>query len=102
MSNLSESWVFIKKEEYMKLDTYRKKIDTLDKKLLTILHKRFDFVYKIKKLKENTGLSVEDKKREMEVLHNIIAEGKDLRISRKFLIQLFNLIIEESKSIQRK
>lgn len=86
----------------MRLDTIREKIDALDEKILYLLKNRFKSVEEIRELKNTLGLPVEDKKREEEVLNNLLRIGKKLGLSKSLVTQLFKLIISESKKIQGK
>ncbi len=84
----------------MKLDAIREKIDALDEKILYLLQNRFKSVEEVRELKKTLGLPVEDKKREEEVLNNLLLMGKKLGLSKSFVTHLFKLIISESKKIQ--
>lgn len=90
------------KEKLMRLDAIREEIDTLDEKILYLLQNRFKSVEEIRELKNTLGLPVGDKKREEEVLNNLLPIGEKLGLSKSFVAKLFKLIISESKKIQGK
>ena len=80
------------------LKTFRKEIDKIDNKIAALLEKRFGVSRKIRRYKLKNNLSIEDKKREKEIL---APKTKNFSLSDNFTKKLFNLIFEESKRIQR-
>lgn len=86
----------------MKLDYLRKKIDSVDEKILENLAERMSVVRKIKELKIGQGLPIENKKREIQVLENAMQRAEKLHLSLEFVSRLFKLIISESKKNQKK
>lgn len=81
-------------DELIKL---RKEIDDIDGKLINLIEKRFEISKKIGKIKRERGFEIEDKKRENEIIENRISNSK---FSREFIVNLFDLIFKESKSMQ--
>lgn len=86
----------------MKLDDIRKKIDLTDKKILTNLAERMQLAKDAKKLKIRANLPIEDKSREKEIINNRKNKGTKLGLSKSFVSKIFNLVIKESKRIQKK
>lgn len=82
------------------LQLLRKKIDALDKDLLTNLRKRFKVVKKISKLKQNLKLSPHQKGRWEEMLKERINLSKTLKLDDKFTRSIFTIIHKESKRLQ--
>ena len=83
------------------LNSLRKEIDSLDKKLLEILQKRFFICQRIALYKKKKGLSVEQKKREKILIKNFQKEARKLGFSLAFIESLFRLIFVESKLVQK-
>lgn len=83
------------------LEKLRKKINTLDKKILTTLSERLATAEKIGKIKKITGKKIIDLQREQELfaLHQVWAE--DLQLPEELVIKLFKLILQQSKKIQK-
>jgi chorismate mutase len=73
------------------LKKIRKQIDKIDKKLKKQLGKREKLIKKIKVIKKNTSLPVENKKREREILS---------KIKSPFIKKVFKEMIKISKEIQ--
>ena len=80
------------------LDHYRKKIDSIDKKIVSLLKARFEVAKLISSFKKSGKIGIADKKRELEVLSNIKKYSKS---HQKFLTIIFKKIIAYSKKLQR-
>ncbi len=80
------------------LKKLRKKIDSIDRKVIQLLCKRFKAVEEIAEVKRNFGLSVNDEAREREVIRNCKSAAKDL--NEEFVENLAKLILDQSKKIQ--
>lgn len=85
----------------MKLDELRNKIDSIDEKILTHLAQRMCLVAKVKKIKMHQKLPIEDKSREIAVAQKVETKGKQLGLSAAFVNKIFNLILKESKRMQK-
>jgi len=81
-----------------KLIEFRKEIDTIDGKMIKLLEKRFEKSREIGKIKRENGFEIEDRQREKEIVEKRISSSK---LSREFIINLFDLIFKESKIIQK-
>lgn len=82
------------------LEQYRSEIDEIDGKLLELLGRRKDVVTKVGEYKRKHSLQVFDPKRE-EYLHNYYKElSEKYNLSFDFVIQLFEMIIVESRRTQ--
>ena len=84
--------------QHKRLELLRKKIDVFDKKIMTLLVRRFDVVDLIGSLKRENSIPYVDKKREKEIL------SKSLKFSQKygrFLKRIYREIIRSSREIQR-
>lgn len=80
------------------LKKLRKKIDSIDRKVIQLLCKRFKAVEEIADVKKNLGLSVNDEVREREVIRNCKNAAKGL--NEEFVEKLAKLILAQSKKIQ--
>lgn len=85
-----------------KLEVWRKKIDTIDKGILTSLAKRMGLVRKIGDFKKNQRISVFDKERWELILKSNLKKGNSLGLSEKFVKNLITLIHTYSMEIQKK
>ncbi len=75
----------------------RKKIDSIDKKLILLLSKRFKNVEEIGRIKKANSLEVEDIKREKEIEKRI---KKNEKYTREIL-EVYRTIFKESKKLQK-
>ena len=80
------------------LQKYRNKIDKIDKRIIQLLEKRFDFVKNIKKYKEGKNIPIEDKEREKKIIDS---RAKNSRLSKNFIKQFFELVFNYSKNLQK-
>lgn len=87
----------LKMQEIEKL---RKQIDSADQKLISILSKRMYVSKKVGLLKKKTKSNVLDSKREKIVLDKISRMSKN-KLSSKFAINIYKLILAESKRLQK-
>lgn len=83
------------------LEQLRQKINKIDKEIILKINKRLDFVKKIGEFKKKNIFPIKDTKREEE-LNNLYKKwSKELNLNEKIIIKIFNLIIAESKRIQK-
>ncbi|MEK9130181.1 MAG: chorismate mutase [Patescibacteria group bacterium] len=83
------------------LEQLRQKINKIDKEIILKINKRLDFVKKIGEFKKKNIFPIKDAKREEE-LNNLYKKwSKELNLNEKIIIKIFNLIIAESKRIQK-
>ena len=80
------------------LGNLRKKINRFDNQLIKILEKRFKVCEKIGKYKLKNKILILDKKREKEIIKN---SCKKTNLSQDFIKKLFNLVLKESKKLQK-
>ncbi|MGB7621421.1 MAG: chorismate mutase [Terriglobia bacterium] len=84
----------------MDLDGWRKRIDTVDLKLVELLNRRSRYALEIGKIKAQHNLPVYTPSREVEVLNNVvIANGGPL--DNKAIRRLFERIIDEARLLER-
>lgn len=85
----------------MSLEILRKKIDLLDNGLLRVLAQRLEVSKEIAEFKKANHLSIQDRKRELELIKDRIKKGKELSIDdEEFVAELFELIMKKSREVQ--
>ena len=82
------------------LDEWRKKIDSIDMTLSTLLCERLDCAKNISSLKSKIGEQVLQPEREKEVLHNVLSHS-DSPLKLQALEKIYRCIIEESRLFQQ-
>jgi chorismate mutase/prephenate dehydratase len=83
------------------LGRYRKAIDALDIKIVSLLQQRAANSKKIARVKQGTGRKVYDPAREVEVLRNVLGVKKG-DLSDEGLKAIYNEILSESRKLQKK
>jgi len=86
----------------MKLNIIRKKISIIDENIVKLLKRRMGLSLEAKKEKNKTGLNMEDTNREKEILENVKNMAQLYSLDQEFVYRLFQVIINESKTIQKK
>ena len=80
------------------LQKLRKKIDSIDRKIVDLLLNRFELAKNIGKYKKSRKIIIEDKKRELRIIENVQkSSGKNKEI----ISQIFKKIIDYSKKLQK-
>ena len=83
----------------MGLQESRKKIDSIDEQIVTLLNRRAAEVKRIGRLKVAAGLPMIDAERESEVYRRITSENFG-QIDNEGLMRIFEQIVAESRRIQ--
>lgn len=82
----------------MSLSSLRNQIDDIDSKILELFLERIDVCRKISKIKKSKDISIEDKKRENEILENVKAfSGDDFIYSEALFKKMFEICKEVQK-----
>jgi chorismate mutase len=84
---------------WQELDEWRKKIDTLDQQLSTLLCERLHCAQNISSLKSRIGEQVLQPDREKEVLNNVLGHA-DSPLKANTLEKIYRCIIEETRLFQ--
>jgi chorismate mutase len=84
------------------IEKKRKKIDKLDKKILLNLAERISIAKDIADYKIKNDIPVYQKEREKEILQKLTKLGKENDLRDKFIDDIFNRIIKESRLVQKK
>ncbi|MBI2046709.1 chorismate mutase [Candidatus Pacearchaeota archaeon] len=87
-------------EKIKEMQSYRRKIDQTDNKILELLNKRDKLVLEVGKIKKDNKLNITDKKREKEVFGSLKRKANELKLDKKFVAGLFRLIIKQSAKRQ--
>jgi chorismate mutase len=81
------------------LDTYRKRIDGVDRRIARLLKKRFYLVRAVGEIKREEGLAVVQPEREAEVLGRV-AGGARKREVREFLTSVYRAVFRASYRVE--
>lgn len=79
----------------------RKKIDSIDRKIVSLLSKRLSIAKNLKKIKKQQNLKITDRAREREVIENARAMAKQHDIEPEFAEELFKKIIKYTREKQK-
>ena len=85
----------------MDIADWRRKIDDLDRELVRLLNDRARCVAEIGKIKRQNGLPIQEPTREQEVLQHVL-EANQGPLDNDAMRRLFERIVEEGKSLQRR
>lgn len=81
------------------LESLRNIIDVIDRKVFTLLAKRFEMVEKVGKLKQKEGMAVQDKKREEEIIKDKIKKSK---LNPRLVEDIYKTLFNHAYAIQKK
>lgn len=79
------------------LSLLRKKVETIDKKIIALLIARFRTTHKIQNLKREFGIKINQEKRERDLLKKYLSHPKGKGLPQKLLAKLFSLIFSYAK-----
>lgn len=85
----------------MELNELRRKIDAVDRKLVELLNERARLVEAVGKLKKQLGMEIYTPEREKEILE-LVAGTNGGPFSSAAILRLFERILDESRSLERK
>ncbi len=85
----------------MELDELRRQIDAVDRKLVELLNERARLVEEVGKLKRRLGMEIYTPEREKEILE-LAAAANGGPFSPAAILRLFERILDESRSLERK
>ena len=83
----------------MKLEDWRKEIDSIDGEIISLLNRRANAAREIGKIKAKAGLPIIDLEREREVLQNIAGESEGVLHDWQ-LAAIYQKILDESRQVQ--
>jgi chorismate mutase len=90
---------FLFLEEKMKLEDWRKEIDSIDEEIVRLINRRAKIAREIGALKAAAGLPVIDETREDEILRNAAARNEGV-LKNEAIVKIFRAVIRESRNIQ--
>jgi chorismate mutase-like protein len=82
------------------IEDWRKRIDKLDKKIVTLLNERARFTGEIGKIKEKRGLPAYSPAREGEILRSVMKWNKG-PLPAEVLRRLYERILDESRTLEK-
>jgi len=82
------------------LNKYRAEIDKIDRKLVDLLSKRGKISKKIGIFKKEKGLEIHNLDRETELISNLEEIGVGKGLNKKYIKDVFQVILRESRRIQ--
>jgi len=85
----------------MKLNQLRFQLDQIDNQLLALLDKRQQVVKKVAHLKKKSQQKIHQPNIETRIINHKLKQARQLNLNPQFIKQLFQLIINESKRLQR-
>lgn len=84
----------------MDLSDWRKRIDSLDRKLLSLLNERAECVLKLAPLKRQMAIPIEEPDREA-AIHASLKRHNEGPLSNEAVWRIFEAIMGEMKAVQR-
>jgi monofunctional chorismate mutase len=85
--------------EKMKLEDWRKEIDSIDAEIVRLINERVKIAQKIGVLKATAGLPIVDAGREDAILQKVAARNQGV-LTNEAIVRIFRGIIRESRQIQ--
>ena len=83
----------------MSLDDIRKKIDTLDSKLLELMNERADLVHEVGEIKKKDGIEIYAPEREESLLKSLVKKSKG-RLSEASIRAIYREIMSAALSLE--
>ena len=84
------------------IEKLREKIDSLDDQLLQLLKKRLSISEQIGEVKSVNQINIFDSQREEMLFSSLEKKSEDLNMDKKFILNLWRLIIDQSHLLQKK
>jgi chorismate mutase len=78
------------------IEKYRKVIDEVDSEIVNLLISRFFLSKEIREIKNNLGINVLDKERELEIINKAMSKGNG-QLEKDKIQEVFLKILEVSK-----
>lgn len=83
------------------LEQFRDQIKTIDLEIIYLLSRRFENVKQIWLLKKELNLEIHQENRWNDLLWDVLWESRERMLDDDFIVNIWNLIHEESKKIQK-
>ena len=85
-----------------KIDTYRKKIDAIDAKIIDLLGKRISLILRVGSIKNSLNMPIRSVSREQKLLETLKTMAKDKKIPPALIKNIYNQILSSSRVLQKK
>lgn len=83
------------------LQQFRDQVKTIDLEIIYLLSRRFENVKQIWLLKKELNMETHQENQWNELLWDVLAESRERMLDDDFIVNIWNLIHEESKKIQK-
>ena len=80
----------------------REEIDEIDFRIIKLLKIRMQYALEIAHIKKENDMKITDSKREKQLIKSRKVKAKNNELREKFAKKLFQIILNESKKIQKK
>ncbi|MCC7197603.1 chorismate mutase [Candidatus Peregrinibacteria bacterium] len=90
------------KEASEKIEVYRKKIDTIDAKIVDLLSKRINLILKIGAIKNSLNLPIRSASREQKLLQSLKLMANKKKIPAELIKKVYNQILSSSRKLQER
>lgn len=82
------------------LKNLRKQFDAIDEEIISLMAQRMELSNEMGQLKQQENLPIQDSDREMELMKKLKKNARFKGVSESFIIQLYEMILKESRRIQ--
>lgn len=83
------------------LENFRKKLDKIDNRILSLLKERKNVSLSIGRFKKQNNLPIKNLKREAEILKELEQKAEKFKMDKNYINWLFRIIMKNSRKIQR-
>lgn len=83
------------------MQQFRDQVKTIDLEIIYLLSRRFENVKQIWLLKKELNMETHQENQWNELLWDVLAESRERMLDDDFIVNIWNLIHEESKKIQK-
>ncbi len=84
-----------------KIDAYRKKIDSIDAKIIDLLGKRISLILKIGSIKNSLNMPIRSVSREQKLLESLKSMAQQKKIPPELIKKIYSQILSSSRSLQK-
>jgi chorismate mutase len=90
----------MKPNNLKELEKFRKEYDNINNQILEAIKKRVELSKTVGKFKKINNMKIIDLKREEQMLDGLCKKAENLNLDKKFIKDIFTLIIKNSREIQ--
>lgn len=84
------------------LESLRSQLDRTDEEILFLIKRRLQTAKKIAQYKFKNEMEIFQPERENQLMNDRISKGHNMQLNQEFVIDLFELLVKESKDFQQK